>query len=919
MVKKNKKKQKSADLHVGQQFATARNDITIAGYTDVLDYVDDILLRRGGSEGLKVYDEIERDTHAYSVLQKRKHQLVAREWVVEPGGDNADDIAAADFVRDMLSTLPFDQICLSLLDATLKGFSVSEIIWAHDGRHLRPDRIISLDQRRFVFDLEFKPRLLTMQAPAKGEELPGRKFIVHRFGVKGNNPYGLGLGHRLFWPVTFKREGVGFWMKFLERFAAPIPVGKYPIGSTPAAQRDLMMVLQAANQASAITVPLGTELETFEGKRTGAIDYPAWGRFWNSEMSKAALGETLTTEMGQNGARAASDTHASILDKLVDSDADLLSGTLNDQLIKWAVNAAYPNAAPPRVWRPRPSNELQQEEILIKRAERRKKEIEVLATARDAGFAPKDEQQAMEDIIGQPVVTVEVAAQKKSPDVSFADGSGISIEQLLASLEAAVAAEHQEWLEDIRSHLQLATDEADFLGRLLSFPKSHSQPEYTERLGDAFALADLIGRSEVIDEGDDPEFTEPKTGTVNFTEMQDFLRQKVSLPTKTWTDTLHQAHDRAFVVAGADSVALVDDLRGALDKAIKDGGGLAAFREEFDAIVERTGWEYRGGRNWRTRVIYETNLRTAHQAGRLKQMRDPKIVKSRPYWRYVHAETRVPKSPRPQHEAWDGLVLRYDDPIWETIYPPNGWKCSCGVGTVSRAGLKRLGKSEPDTAPKLKMRKHKDPTTGELVDVPEAVDFGFGYAPGSTWERGLVPRELQKPLPKAQPELPLPVSPPLNELGRPFASPVLPAGKEPEFYVSRFLQRFGADVGRGVVHRDKSGHAIVVSDQLFQTASGAWKALKRGREIQMERLAEAIFDPDEIWVDWAEAPGGGHRLTRRYLRWDPELAAFVMFEWSGIGWSGVTAFDPRKGKANKPRLSYLENNRRGALIYRRET
>lgn len=39
-----------------------------------------------------------------------------------------------------------------------------------------------------------------------GIDLPDRKFIVHRHGVVGNNPYGLGLGYQLFWAVLFKRE-----------------------------------------------------------------------------------------------------------------------------------------------------------------------------------------------------------------------------------------------------------------------------------------------------------------------------------------------------------------------------------------------------------------------------------------------------------------------------------------------------------------------------------------------------------------------------------------------------------------------------------------------------------------------------------------------------------------------------------------
>ncbi|WP_171182161.1 DUF935 family protein [Ruegeria sp. HKCCD8929] len=922
MAKKKSKKNRGQHLNAGSAVATVANDITIANYSDVLHPLDDTLIERGGGEGLKIYDAIERDTHAWSVLQKRKHKLIGREWIIEPGGEGKDDVAAADFIRDVLSNLPFDQICMDLLDATNKGFAIAENVYTRDGRHIRPEYVTALEQRRFVFDKKWQPRLLTWSSPALGEKLPQRKFFVHRFGVKGNNPYGLGMGTRLFWPVLFKRNGVGYWMHFLERFSAPIPVGKYVEGRGSQHQRELMNVLQMMNRSSAITVPIGTELDSFEAKRSGTVDYSVWGKFWNTEMSKAVLGETLTTEMGDNGARAASETHADILDALVDSDSDLLSGTLNGTFVRWLCAFNYPNAALPKIWRPRPANEMAQEELKRKRAERRIKDMDALKAAREAGYEPTDIGAHMDDVFDCEMQDVTPAAnsdaQKKTPDIAFAEDGTVRIEDLIAATEAAIRPTHETWIRELKAATGLPDDADEVRQALLDWQtRLVDEIPYAEALGDALALAELIGRGEVLDE-DGPALAEPKVGTVTFNEAQEFHRQKVSLPSRVWTDTLHQAHDRAFVVAGADSVSLVEDLRGALDKAMNGGGGLEGFRKQFDEIVTRHGWDYNGGRNWRTRVIYDTNLRAAHQAGRLKQMRDPDVVKLRPYWRYVHAETREPKQPREVHLAWDGKVFRHDDPIWSMIYPPNGWKCSCGVQAISVAGLKLLGKDGPDTAPALKMRKVQDPTTGERIEVPEGIDFGWGYQPGDTWERGIVPRELQKPLNPTQPDLPLPVSPPLADLGRPFASPVLPEGREPEFYVQRFLQRFGADIGRGVLHRDRAGQAIVISDQLFRNADGAWKVLKFGRAVDAERLAEAIFDPDEIWVDWVDMPDGTRRLVRRYLRWDPEISTYSAFNWMSGAWFGATSFSPTKGRRNKPDVKYLERHRRGALIFRRE-
>ena len=48
--------------------ADATNDITIPYYSGAMQYVDDTLIQRGQGKGLKIYDEIERDTHAFAML-----------------------------------------------------------------------------------------------------------------------------------------------------------------------------------------------------------------------------------------------------------------------------------------------------------------------------------------------------------------------------------------------------------------------------------------------------------------------------------------------------------------------------------------------------------------------------------------------------------------------------------------------------------------------------------------------------------------------------------------------------------------------------------------------------------------------------------------------------------------------------------
>lgn len=198
-----------------------------------------------------------------------------------------------------------------------------------------------------------------------------------------------------------------------------------------------------------------------------------------------------------------------------------------------------------------------------------------------------------------------------------------------------------------------------------------------------------------------------------FREQAEFWRRKVNVPTATWRDMQREDHAHGFMVAGAARLDLLDDLRKAVDKAVLNGGTIADFRRDFDAIVARTGWQYQGGRNWRTRIIFDTNVRTAYQAGRWQQMQA--IKHRRPYWQYVHNDSV--RHPRPEHQAWHGRILHADDLWWSAHYPPNGYGCKCTVHTLADRDLVRLGKNGPDDAP----------TESEDTD---GLDPGFNYNVG---------------------------------------------------------------------------------------------------------------------------------------------------------------------------------------------
>ena len=333
----------------------------ILGAFDRLLPKDDTLLTRGGgtSQALKLYDELERDPKAWEVLEKRKMALTSRPWKVEPPEGDTSRAArkAADMVRAQLTALGFDQVTKTLLDANLKGLSTNETIWKRDGNEIMADEVIDVEPWIFQFALHPDPdeylfarcgvRLLTPSNYNLGEKVPHRKFVLHRFGAKYNNPWGLGLGTRLFWPIFFKRQGLQFWLSFAERFGTPVPVGKYPNNAQPAEKATLRAALRAFQQEASIMVPQGMDISLIEAARSGIDTYEKLCRYMDDQitgivLSKPTGGTHLATDINTNN---------EIRLELVRADGDLLSDTLNRQLVPWIVDYNMPGAPYPRVYR----------------------------------------------------------------------------------------------------------------------------------------------------------------------------------------------------------------------------------------------------------------------------------------------------------------------------------------------------------------------------------------------------------------------------------------------------------------------------------------------------------------------------------------------------------------------------------------
>jgi SPP1 gp7 family putative phage head morphogenesis protein len=423
----------------------------------------------------------------------------------------------------------------------------------------------------------------------------------------------------------------------------------------------------------------------------------------------------------------------------------------------------------------------------------------------------------------------------------------------------------------------------------------------------------------------------------------EFFKSKGYTFSWDWYDIWQEAHAKAFTVAKAMRMDILQDIRDMVQKALDEGITFAQFRKELESKLKAKGWwgrkiigdetgaeEVQLGSPHRLKTIYQTNLQTAYNAGRWKgQMEN---VDNRPYLQYVAV---MDSRTRPHHKILNGKVFRADDPFWDTHYPPLGFNCRCRVRALSDKNIKDRGLIVENSKGKLSEQEvivskktgelkpvtvYRDPLTGEKI----APDVGWNYNPGKAWTqpftvRPLAPKEFEggyktvgAAFHKKTPVEKLPAKTLTKNM---LLSPHQQSGMTEKAYIAAFLKEFNTEMGKPVVFKDKINDPVIISEELFKDRrSGRWKVTKADREVYLRMLADTIKDPAEIWLTWVQGKDKV-RLCKRYIGVYKDakgkVGGYAVFDLIDDAWQGTTVYEVRK-------LDYLDRQRTGMLLYAKE-
>ena len=145
------------------------------------------------------------------------------------------------------------------------------------------------------------------------------------------------------------------------------------------------------------------------------------------------------------------------------------------------------------------------------------------------------------------------------------------------------------------------------------------------------------------------------------------------------------AGTRAWGVAGVAQLDVVLDVFKELETSIAEGKTLAEFKKAMGPKLKKAWGK---DRPHRVETIFRTNMQKAYNAGRWKQIRDPDVIRTRPYLMFdAILDSRTSDICRKRNKT----VLPADDPYWLHNNPPLHHRCRSSLRAMRKSEANRFG------------------------------------------------------------------------------------------------------------------------------------------------------------------------------------------------------------------------------------
>lgn len=594
----------------------------------------------------ELYDNLTLDGHLQAVVRKRITNVLNKGIVWRQ--DGAPDALVQRIHEDILDTPWFYDLVEGTMQLVPFGTTLLELV---------PENGL-IGRCEVIPRGNVVPELGYIAADAMNLESPWLYYREDKYWSRYIMEVGKpkDLGHMMYaLPyVLYKRGAFADWAQFSELFGMPFRVGKY--NPWDEGTRDkLLKALAEMGGAGHAVIPDDTSIDFHEtsGTANSSALYKDLVMTSNSELSKLFLGNTLTTDAGDKGARSLGDVHLAVEDDIALSDMRRIEFLLNWELKERLVAFGYPVA-----------NGL-------------------------FGF---------DRSVGLPIekrieVDVQLAQQVNIPEQYWYDTYGIPMPgsgQKVKVEKKEVKVEKEE-KEDKDRKATKEPSVASLRGAVRRF-YAGIKPRGFKAAGTKGSEAIMEELAKAIHDGRlTAGWVDPKLMRWTNEQLTASLLQGFDVND---AEELVSSALRAYMrrnVAVFSGFKTYQTLRDATDLLLTEEGQFRPFTDFRDRILELD-------QEYNVRYLdAEYNLGVASA-----QMGDrwDRIEQDAELFPFLKFRTVGDDRVRDSHAALDGVVKPVDDPFWNTHYPPLGWNCRCDVEQVRRLdGTERT--LSPDQYPPL--------------------------------------------------------------------------------------------------------------------------------------------------------------------------------------------------------------------------
>lgn len=285
----------------------------------------DPVLKRLGKD-VEVYREIMNDPAIKGATRRRRSAVVGLEYGLDQAKASDRVMALCEAV---LAKINLRSLVRELHDAAWFGFSPAEIYWERTGSLWLPLKVVGKPPEWFGFDGDNR---LCLKQHGNYEPVPPMKFITARNDPTFANPYGVADLASVYWLSVFRKGGLKFWLRFVDKYGQAFVVGKHPRATPHIEVEKILDSLEMLSQDGVAVIPNDGSVEILEssGKGATADMFERLLKHCRDEINIALLGQNQSTDASST--QASAQVGLEVTDDIRDADGVMIAEAINELL-----------------------------------------------------------------------------------------------------------------------------------------------------------------------------------------------------------------------------------------------------------------------------------------------------------------------------------------------------------------------------------------------------------------------------------------------------------------------------------------------------------------------------------------------------------------------------------------------------------